>query len=73
MNSAALVPLETLPTEILEEIVLFYLSLGENTTFITQVYHRLRQIVLGMGSVWSKIRLQADIEDGPDYLLKRVR
>jgi hypothetical protein len=52
-------PLERLPTELLYDIVEIYLCFDQerSITTITQICHRIRQVVLGMADVWRNITL----------------
>jgi hypothetical protein len=63
-------PLQHLPTELLYEIVKIYFDLDPNgsITTITQIFRRLRQVVLGMAAVWKRISLLPTYSmKGPEY------
>jgi uncharacterized small protein (DUF1192 family) len=54
-------PLRRIPTEILSEIIHLCLCDGEDIIKIASVCGRLREVALGMATVWSKITLQTTI------------
>jgi uncharacterized small protein (DUF1192 family) len=51
-------PLRRIPTEILSEVIRLCLCGGEDILKIASVCGRLREVALGMATVWSKITLQ---------------
>ncbi|PVG01769.1 hypothetical protein CPB86DRAFT_57831 [Serendipita vermifera] len=51
-------PLKRLPTELLSEIIGIYIKQGGEITTAAGVCSRLRQVVLGMAGIWSKISLR---------------
>jgi hypothetical protein len=59
-------PLRRLPTEILSEIVIICVQKDVDLTVITGICSRLRDVVLGMSRLWSRIELP-EVEPEKDW------
>jgi hypothetical protein len=51
-------PFRRIPIEIMEDIVVISLTIGTNVMKLAQICRQFRNILLGMPTIWSKIRLQ---------------
>jgi hypothetical protein len=51
-------PLRRLPEEVLREIITMCINNGADVTVMAGICSRLREVVLGMASLWSKLSLR---------------